>query len=54
MDKMKIRAVAAILSIIVVILGLYQIFVLGEANWANYLSTILFALVFILEVNEMR
>lgn len=51
---MNNNLIAAILSIIVVLIGLYEIFGLGTYTWTNYLSTFLFAIVFILEVNIIR
>lgn len=51
---MNLNLLAAILSILVVLIGLYEIFGLGLYTWSNYLSTFLFAIVFILEVNIMR
>lgn len=51
---MNLNLLAAILSIIVVIIGLYEIFGLGLYTWSNYISTFLFAIVFILEVKSMR
>lgn len=51
---MNNNLIAAILSIIVVLIGLYEIFWLGVYTWTNYLSTFLFAIVFILEVNIIR
>lgn len=51
---MNLNLLAAILSIIVVLIGLYEIFGLGVYSWSNYLSTFLFAIVFILEVNIIR
>lgn len=50
---MNLNLLAAILSIIVVVIGLYEIFGLGLYTWSNYLSTFLFAIVFILEVKSM-
>jgi len=47
---MNLNLIAAILSLIVVLIGLYEIFVLGQYTWTNYLSVILFALVFVLEI----
>jgi len=43
-----------ILSIIVVAIGLYEIFGLGQYTWNTYLSTFLFALVFIISLNNLR
>jgi len=51
---MNWNLLAAILSILVVIIGLYEIFGLGQYTWSNYLSTFLFAVVFVLEVKIMR
>ncbi len=45
---------AVILSILVVIIGLYEIFALGEYTWTNYLSTFLFAVVVVLILNSMN
>ncbi len=44
----------AILSIIVVAIGLYEIFGLGQYTWTTYLSTFLFALVFIISLNNLK
>jgi len=49
-DIMNLNLIAAILSIIVVAIGLYEIFGLGQHTWSDYLSVILFAIVFILEI----
>lgn len=50
---MNLNLIAAILSITVVAIGLYEIFGLGEYTWTNYLSVILFAVVFILEIKAV-
>jgi hypothetical protein len=52
-DIMNSNLIAAILSVLVVIIGLYEIFGLGEYTWTNYLSVILFAVVFILTIKEV-
>jgi hypothetical protein len=51
---MNFNLLAAILSIVMVVIGLYEIFGLGSHAWSNYISTILFAIVFILVVKAMR
>ena len=51
-DIMNTNLIAAILSILVVIIGLYEIFGLGQYTWSNYLSVILFAVVFVLTIKE--
>ncbi|HMK54917.1 MAG TPA: hypothetical protein VK444_09100 [Methanobacteriaceae archaeon] len=50
---MNLNLIAAILSLLVVAIGLYEIFGLGDKSWSNYLSVILFAVVFLLEVRIM-
>lgn len=50
---MNTNLIAAILSILVVIIGLYEIFGLGQYTWSNYLSTFLFAIVFVLLIKNM-
>ena len=52
-DMMNLNLIAAILSIIVVAIGLYEILGLGEYTWTNYLSVTLFAIVFVLEVKAV-
>lgn len=49
---MNTNLIASILSILVVAIGLYEIFGLGEYTWTNYMSVILFAIVFILTTKE--
>jgi hypothetical protein len=49
---MNTNLIAAILSILVVLIGLYEIFGLGQYTWSNYLSVILFAIVFVLTIKE--
>ncbi len=51
-DIMNTNLIASILSILVVAIGLYEIFGLGEYTWTNYMSVILFAIVFILTTKE--
>ncbi|OPX60415.1 MAG: hypothetical protein A4E25_00485 [Methanobacterium sp. PtaB.Bin024] len=51
---MNFNLLAAILSIVMVVIGLYEIFGLGSHAGSNYISTILFAIVFILVVKAMR
>ena len=51
-DIMNTNLIAAILSILVVAIGLYEIFGLGEYTWTNYMSVILFAVVFVLTIKE--
>jgi hypothetical protein len=53
-EKMNLNLLAAILSILVVIIGLYEIFGLAQYTWSNYLSTFLFAVVFVLLIKSMR
>ena len=43
----------AVLSILVVVIGLYEILGLGQYTWTNYLSTFLFAVVFAISLNNM-
>jgi len=43
-----------VLSILVILIGLYEIFGLGQYTWSNYLSTFLFALVLVISLNNMR
>lgn len=50
---MNLNLIAAILSLIVVVIGLYEIFGLGDHSGSNYLGVILFAVVFVLEVRVM-
>lgn len=45
---MNLNLLAAFFSILVVIIGLYEILGLGQYTWSNYLSTFLFAIVFII------
>jgi len=46
--------ITAILSIIVVLIVFYEIFGWGQYSWANYLSILLFAAVFVLSIYNMR
>lgn len=42
-----------VLSMLVILIGLYEIFGLGQYTWSNYLSTFLFALVLAISLNNM-
>ncbi len=42
-DTMNSNIIASILFIIVIVLELYQIFVLGQYTWSDYLAVILIA-----------
>ncbi|WP_157809730.1 hypothetical protein [Methanobacterium subterraneum] len=43
-----------ILSTLVVAIGLYEIFGLGQYTWTNYLSTFLFSLVVVISLDNIR
>lgn len=43
----------AVLSILVVAIGFYEILGLEQYTWTNYLSTFLFAVVFAISLNNM-
>ena len=51
---MNLNLLAAFFSILVVIIGLYEIFGLGQYTWTTYLSTFLFALVFIISIYNVK
>lgn len=51
---MNLNLLAAILSILVVLIGLYEIFGLGQYTWSNYLSTFLFTIVFVLVAKNVK
>lgn len=51
--KMNWNLWTAVLSILVVAIGLYEILGLGQYTWTNYLSTFLFAMVFAISLNNM-
>jgi hypothetical protein len=52
--KMNRNLWTVILSTLVVAIGLYEIFGLGQYTWTNYLSTFLFALVVVISLDNIR